>query len=480
VHLNNPGATPLKLNRLWLATPAGETWTVTPESPIPTSLAANKALDERLAIHAPENAALTRPYFSRPNDEQPYYDLNDERYRNLSTVPYPVSAWTEFTYNGVTLRLGQVVQTVRQETGPGVLLNPLMIAPAVSVRITPTAGISPLGEKSFALSALVNAAAETGAKGTVHLELPAGWRSDPPSAPFAMERGGQQQSVDFRIFPDRLEEKPYTVTAVAESAGRQYREGFITAGYPGLRPSNLYMPATYRTSGVDVKVTSALRVGYITGTGDAVPQSLENIGVHVEFLSPQDLAKGDLQKFDVILLGVRAYTARPELATNNQRLLEYVKNGGAVIVQYNSAQYDHNFGPYPYSLPATAERVVDEHSAVKFLDPKDPLLTWPNQITEKDFTGWVEERGHSFMKTWDAHYKAPLEMHDPDQDPQAGGLIYARYGRGVYVYVAFALYRQLPDGVPGAYRLMANLLSSPRNPALLPPGERPPATASAK
>ena len=179
VHLNNPGATPLKLDRLWLATPAGETWTVTPESPIPTSLAANKALDERLAIHAPENAALTRPYFSRPNDEQPYYDLNDERYRNLSTVPYPVSAWTEFTYNGVTLRLGQVVQTVRQETGPGVLLNPLMIAPAVSVRITPTAGISPLGEKSFALSALVNAAAETGAKGTVHLELPAGWRSDP-------------------------------------------------------------------------------------------------------------------------------------------------------------------------------------------------------------------------------------------------------------------------------------------------------------
>ena len=187
-----------------------------------------------------------------------------------------------------------------------------------------------------------------------------------------MERGGQQQSVDFRIFPDRLEEKPYTVTAVAESAGRQYREGFITAGYPGLRPSNLYMPATYRTSGVDVKVTSALRVGYITGTGDAVPQSLENIGVHVEFLSPQDLAKGDLQKFDVILLGVRAYTARPELATNNQRLLEYVKNGGAVIVQYNSAQYDHNFGPYPYSLPATAERVVDEHSAVKFLGPERP------------------------------------------------------------------------------------------------------------
>ncbi len=504
IHLNNPASTALKLNRLWLSTPPNEKWTIAPEAPppppppapaaapdaavtpvpaapapktaekvapavvsIPTSVGANQAIDQRFSVRVPENAAVTRPYFVRPNDEQPYYDLIDEQYRNLSTAPYPLAAWMEFTYNGVVVRTGQVVQTARQETGPGMVLNPLMIAPPVSVQITPAAGIAPLGEKSFALSALVRAEAENGAKGSVRLDLPAGWRAEPGVASFTMERAGQQQSVSFRIFPDRLEEKPYSVTAVAESAGHQYREGFVTAGYPGLRPYNLYIPATYRTSGVDVKITSGLRIGYIMGTGDAVPQSLENISAQVEFLGPQDIAKGDLQRFDVILLGVRAYTARPELATNNQRLLDYVKNGGAVVVQYNSVQYDHNFGPYPYSLPATAERVVDEHSPVQFLDPKDPLLTWPNRITEKDFAGWVEERGHSFMKTWDPHYKAPLEMHDPGQDPQAGGLIYAPYGRGVYVYVAFALYRQLPDGVPGAYRLMANLLSLPRNPGLV-------------
>jgi hypothetical protein len=187
--------------------------------------------------------------------------------------------------------------------------------------------------------------------------------------------------------------------------------------------------------------------------------------VDVTFLSPEDLARGDLQKFDVIVLGVRAYTARPELATNNRRLLTYVQNGGVVIVQYNSVQYDHNFGPYPYSLPNDAERVVDEASKVQFLDPTDALLSWPNQIAPADFTGWVEERGHGFMKSWDSHYRAPLEMHDTEQDPQKGGLIYAPYGRGVYVYEALALYRQLPDGVPGAYRLFANLLSLPRNPA---------------
>ena len=171
-----------------------------------------------------------------------------------------------------------------------------------------------------------------------------------------------------------------------------------------------------------------MRVGYVTGTGDAVPQSLASIGIKTEFLSPQDLAQGDLQKYDVIVLGVRAYAARPELATHNQRLLDYVQNGGVVIVQYNTQQYDHNYGPYPYSLPNAAERVVDETSHVDFLDPKSPVLTWPNQINEKDFQGWVEERGHGFLATWDKRYEAPLEMHDPEQDPQKGGLVYAQYG----------------------------------------------------
>jgi hypothetical protein len=476
VHLNNPGSTPLALNRIWLETPAGESWNVStvaadPATPAPTNVGARQALDQRFNVKPPENAAPTRPYFSRPNEELPYYDKVDDRYRNLSFGPYPLAAWVEFTYMGVNLRVGQVVQTVQQETGQGIVLNPLVVTPAVSVRIFPDAGITPLGSKSFALSAQVHTEAEAGAKGSVRLDLPEGWRSEPASVPFTLERAGQEQLVRFEVIADRLETKPYTVTAVAESGGRQYREGFITAGYPGLRPYNLYLPATYRTSGVDVKISQGLRVGYVMGTGDTVPESLENLGVHVQLLNAQDISSGDLQKYDVILLGVRAYTARPELATNHNRLLEYARNGGVVIVQYQSVQYDHNFGPYPYTLPNDAERVVDERSPIVFADPKSPVLTWPNQINQSDFAGWVEERGHSFLKTWDPQYVAPLETHDPEQDPQKGGLVYARYGRGVYVYVAFALYRQLPDGVPGAFRLFANLLSLPRNPAFKqPPG----------
>jgi LmbE family N-acetylglucosaminyl deacetylase len=469
LHLNNPGTGALTLGRIWLETPPGESWTVAPEAAVPGTAPARQAIDQRFNVKVPETAKPTQPYFARPNDEQAYYDLRDERYRNLSFAPYPLAAWVEFDYQGVPVRLGQVVQAVQQQTGQGLVLTPLQVTPAVSVRIAPEAGITPLGSKSFALSALIHTEAEAGAKGTVRLDLPAGWRSDPATVPFSLDRAGQEQSVHFDVIADRLEQKPYTVTAVAESGGHQYREGFVTAGYPGLRAYNLYMPATYRTSGVDVKVSSGLRIGYVTGTGDAVPQSLENLGVHVEFLSAQDLAKGDLQKYDVILLGVRAYTARPELISNNNRLLDYVRNGGVVIVQYQSVQYDRNYGPYPYSLPNDAERVVDERSPVTFVDPKSPVLTWPNQIDQSDFAAWVEERGHSFMKSWDSHYAAPLEMHDSEQDPQRGGLVYAQLGRGVYVYVAFALYRQLPDGVPGAYRLFANLLSLPRNPSFQQP-----------
>jgi LmbE family N-acetylglucosaminyl deacetylase len=469
VHLDNPGESSLQINRVWLETPAGESWSATPEAAAPSAVEANHALDQQFDAKLPENAAPTRPYFSRPSEELPYYDKVDERYRDDSFAPYPLAAWIDFTYMGVPVRIGQVVQTVQQQSGGGLVLNPLVVAPAVSVRIFPEAGITPLGSKSFSLSAQVHTEAQAGAKGTVRLDLPEGWHSEPASVPFALDRAGQEQIVRFQVIADRLATKPYTVTAVAESGGRQYREGFVTAGYPGLRPYNFYTPSTYRTSGVDVKISQGLRIGYVMGTGDTVPESLEDLGVHVQFLNAQDIGSADLQKYDEILLGVRAYTARPDLVTNNARLLEYVQNGGVVVVQYQSVQYDHNFGPYPYSLPNDAERVVDEHSPVTFTDPKSPLLIWPNQITQADFVGWVEERGHSFLKSWDQRYAAPLETHDPEEDPQNGGLVYARYGRGVYVYVAFALYRQLPDGVPGAYRLFANLLSLPRNPAFKQP-----------
>ena len=473
-HVVNQGTEAVQLSRIWLEGPSGEDWKLDVDGKENEGdMAGGSAMDQRFSVKVPDNAAPTKPYYTRPNVEQAYYDLIDARYRDLPLGPYPLSAWAEFTYNGVAVRLAQVVQRPIREFGLGTLLDPLMVAPAISIAISPGAGIVPLGAKEFRVTATIKSEVKGPAKGTVHLELPAGWRTIPTTASFSTTTEGEEQGIAFRVQPGQIAEKPYNITAVADCDGKQYRSGFVTTGYPGLRPYNLYSPATYRTSGVNVKIAPGLNVAYIEGTGDDVPQSLENLGIHVHFLNAQDIATSDLHRFDVILLGVRTYTARPELATNNGRLLDYVKNGGVVIIQYQSGvQYESKYGPYPFQLDGTqGVRVVEETGEAQILDAKSPMLSWPNRITLRDFGGWIEERGHGFMTSWDPHYAAPIEMHDQGQDAQKGGLLMARYGKGAYVYVAFAFYRQLPEGVPGGYRLIANLLSLPKNPELAGPSK---------
>jgi hypothetical protein len=302
------------------------------------------------------------------------------------------------------------------------------------------------------------------AKGTIRLDVPAGWRVEPARAEFSTAADGQTQSANFTVTPANLAAKPYEITAIAEYEGKQYKEGYEVTGYAGLRPYYLYAASTYRTSGIDVKIAPGLKVAYVMGTGDDVPASLEHLGVKVTFLTPSDIAGSDLSRFDVVLLGVRAYAAREDLHANNARLLDYVNKGGVVIVQYNTPEYDKNYGPYPATMGRNPEEVTDEAGKVQILAPNNPVFNWPNKITTKDFEGWVEERGSKWMREWDPRWEALLETHDEGQEPQKGGMLYAKYGKGIYVYNAYAFYRQLPDGVPGAYRIFANLLSLAKNP----------------
>lgn len=381
-------------------------------------------------------------------------------------APYPLVAQAVVTYNDVQILLAEVVQTVERVVGPGIVFHPMPIGPAISVTMLQVAGVVPLDKPSFPVGVRIHSNVKGPAQGNVHLQMPHGWKSDPVAAPFSFAQDGQEQIVTFNVSPSHLSEQAYHLTAVANYNNRDYKEGYVQVGYPGLRPYYLYSAAAYQTTGTDVKVAPGLQVAYIEGSGDDIPASLENLGIHVRFLSAEDLATGDLKKYDIILVGVRAYAVRSDLVTYNGRLLEYVRNGGAMVVQYQTPEFDHNFGPYPYRMTSDPEEVTDESSAVAFLEPSNPLLTWPNKITAKDFEGWIEERGSKFMSSWDPHYQAPLETHDPGQDPQKGGLLFARYGTGVYVYAAYAFYRELPLGVPGAYRIFANLLSLPRNPVL--------------
>ncbi len=467
VHVVNQSATPAALDGVRVEPNLQkQAWTVTTASDRAShgGISGNKPVDLRFSVRVPDDAEFTRPYFSRPDIEQSYYDIQDERFLNRPLAPYPLAAWADFTYEGVPVRIGEYVQTIRRENGAGAVYEPLVVGPAIGITISPRFGITPLTSGSFQMTAVVHSNVKGPAKGSVRLDLPAGWNCDPASAPFETSQDGQDQSIRFTVTPSNLSEKAYKITAVADFNGKQYREGYETTGYSGLRPYYLYRASSYQTTGVDVKVAPGLKVAYVMGSGDDVPASLEHLGIAVTFLSPADIANGDLSKFDAILFGVRTYAARPELATYNNRILEYVKNGGVVVVQYNTPEFDKNYGPFPYEMGNNPEEVTDEASKVAILQPSHPVFQWPNKITEQDFRGWVEERGSKWMKSWDPKYVPLLETHDEGQPEQRGGLLYAKSNKGVYVYNAYAFYRQLPAGVPGAYRIFANLLSLPKNP----------------
>jgi LmbE family N-acetylglucosaminyl deacetylase len=466
VHIANQGTQPVTLTDVQVRSEAGSGWTMTPKAPITGPLASGAAKDETIAIVVPRQAELTKPYFSRPSLEQSYYNIDDPRYLNLPTRPYPLFAEATLAYEGISIKLSGVVQTVHRMNGDGPVLEPLLVAPAISLTVSPIAGIVPLMSSTLDLHVQLHSSVKGPAKGQVRLDLPKGWTSTPAVAAFATMREGEDQNLTFTVKPESVQPKPYTIVAVAEFNGEKYTQGFETVGFPGLRPYPHYRPATYRTTGVDVKTAPGLKIGYIMGTGDDVAMSLEDIGIYPTFLSPQDVATGDLSHYDAIILGIRAYAARPELKTFNNRLLDYAKNGGTVIVQYQTQEYDHNYGPYPLTLSGDPEKVVEEDCKVQLLVPNDPVFNWPNKITTADFDNWVEERGHGFMRQWDSKYIALTEMHDTDQDPQKGGLLYARYGKGSYVYLSYAFFRQMPDGVPGSYRIMANLISMGKNPGL--------------
>ncbi|MGA8072311.1 MAG: PIG-L family deacetylase [Candidatus Acidiferrales bacterium] len=462
IHATNPTNLPVELKSAVLESPKDESWTIDPATQTGGTLKGNQSADVRFTVRAAANASFTRPYFTRPSIEQAYYDIQEPKYLSRPLSPYPLSARVQFVFDGVPFEMAQVVQSVERVTGPGAVLEPLIVAPAISVSISPQAGIVPLDSKSFEVTVNIHSNVKGPATGTVKLDLPEGWKA--PQEEFSTSKDGDDQALTFHVTPAGLIEKSYAITAVATYDGHEYKEGYHTIGYPGLRPYNLYRASTYRTTGTDVKVAPDLNIGYIVGAGDEIPQSLVNLGIAVHFLSAEDLAAGNLSKFDAIILGVRTYAVREDLKNYNARILDYVKNGGVVIVQYNTQEYDHNYGPFPYKMGQMAEEVTDENSRVEILAPANPVFTWPNKITTKDFENWVEERGSKFLDTWDSQYEPLLETHDPGQAPQKGGLVYAKYGKGVYIYNAYAFYRQMPEGVPGAYRIFANMVSLAKNP----------------
>ncbi|HSR42365.1 MAG TPA: hypothetical protein VLL48_09340, partial [Longimicrobiales bacterium] len=252
-----------------------------------------------------------------------------------------------------------------------------------------------------------------------------------------------------------------TLRAVlVDDRGREHRSGFELIDYEHVRRWTLFRPAELEVSSFPVRVRPGLRVGYVMGSGDGGLEAIRQLGVEAEPVGPAELRGGELDRFDVLALGVRAYETRPDLVAANERVLAFARRGGTVIVQYNKYELPRGgYAPYPVEMSRPHDRVTDPGAPVTLLAPGSPVLSWPNRIGPADFEGWVQERGLYFLGEWDDRYTPLLATSDPGEAPKRGALVVAPVGDGVWVYTGLAFFRQLPAGVPGAHRLFANLLS---------------------
>jgi LmbE family N-acetylglucosaminyl deacetylase len=443
---------------------AGRGWTVVPApGALPPVLGRNAVATRRLGITLAEDVPLTsRPHFSRPSISVNRYDVADAAERSRP-VPAPAAvAVARYDVAGVAVEAREALRRREALLPYGYALREVRVVPALAVNLSPSRAVIPVGgaRRSLGLQVELIGNADGALAGTVTLELPPGWTASPTSRPFRFARPGERSAHTFQVSVPALAGRAYEVQAVATAAGRQYREGYQIVAHRDLETRYLYRAARSEVRGVDVKVAPGLSVGYVMGVGDQVPAGIAQLGAKVQLLGDKELANGDLGRFDAIVTGTRAYVVREDLNTYNQRLLDYVKGGGNLIVLYNTPEFvPAKLAPFPAELPRNAEEVSEEDSPVEILAPGHPVLRRPNAITLADFDGWVEQRGSKFFASWDPAYTALIATRDEGQEPQQGGWVTARYGKGHYTYFAYALHRQLPYGVPGAYRLLANLLS---------------------
>ncbi len=410
----------------------------------------------------------SRPYYHRAGIQQSRYDVRDPRQLHRSSAAPAAVAVARYGVQGVPVELRETVRRREANLPFGYEMRELAAVPALAVGVSPGAAVVPTNaaKKQIALQVDVLNNWEGEIQGQLALRLPAGWSSEPKAQPFRFARAGERSAYRFTVAIPALENKGYEIQAVASARGKEFSEGYDLIEKRDLERRYLYRPALTTVRGIDVKVPPGLNVGYVMGVGDQVPAGLLQLGAKVTLLGEKELAGADLEVFDSIMTGTRAYAVRDDLKTYNQRLLDYVRDGGNLVVLYNTQEFVPNkWAPFPAQLPQRAEEVSEEDSPVEILAPEHPVFRWPNAITKADFEGWVEQRGSKFWTEWDKAYSPMIATWDKGQPPQKGGWLHARHGKGHYTYFAYAFHRQLPYGVPGAYRLLANVLSLNKAPA---------------
>jgi LmbE family N-acetylglucosaminyl deacetylase len=413
-----------------------------------------------------DKAGYTRPYWHRHDPERDALNTIDEpQYQTLPFPPPPFHVRVEYQYQGLAGSI-EVPVMVRFKQADGTEgEHPLAIGPEFSIALSPSSSVIPSDKRG---STSVKTAARdqsTGSEAQIALNVPKGWRAEPPHQSIEIPKD-ESKDASFQVFPSELKESQTHIRAELTSAKKSYSEGYAVVTREDLGTFYYYQPAVQHVSIVDVKVPKDLKLGYIMGAGDDIPTVLEQLGMNVTMVPADKLASEDLSKYQTIVLGIRAYDTQRGVTDNNKRLLDFVENGGRLVVQYNTmgsfgVPIDFNSGKYtPYPATLGRARVSVEEAPVTILDPGNPIFHFPNEITQKDFDGWVQERGLYFMTQWDPKFTPLLESHDPGESEHKGGLLVAHYGRGTYIYTGYAFFRQLPAGVPGAVRLFVNLIAN--------------------
>ncbi len=424
------------------------------------ALGENAPVKLKRSVPLPESAPISTPYWLREPVSGGLYVL-DEKDRALTGQPEGGPALeVTFEYEVAGRRFRAVRPVVHVWTDPvrGELYRDFEVVPPVTATLPRDVIMFPNGE-SRGVNVVVTAGMDN-APGTLRLEAPKGWRVEPASVEFKLAARGDERTLRFQVTPPRGSTEKAALRAWVDTGDRAWSWMARSVSYAHIPPLTVRQPSV-ATLVPFTLATKGKRIGYIPGPGDRVAESLREVGYEVTLLPDERLALEPLERFDAILVGVRAFNANTHLYAHRERLLRYVEGGGRLVVQYNT---NSRVGPLtslvsPFPLEIGRDRVTDENAVMTPLSPDEPLLRAPNALTPADFVGWVQERGLYFASSWDDHYRPVFSMHDEGEAPLQGALLVARHGKGTFVYTGLSFFRQLPAGVPGAYRLLANILS---------------------
>lgn len=413
-----------------------------------------KRIDKTITL--PSDIDITQPYWLKDEHLLGLYNVEDKKLIGNPNNIAPLNVNFVLSFNGIDISYTEHVQFSWTDPVQGERYRPFEIRPAVSINLDNKVLLFPnTSSKEIKVTLKTN---KNNCSGILKIKLKNGWKSIPEEITFNLRNKYDEKVFSFIITPPNTNS---TITLIPEAIvnGKKFNRGIVTINYNHIPMKTVFPFAKTKLVRLNIKKVIN-NIGYIMGPGDLIPTSLETLGYKVKLLSDDDIVRSNLNNFDAIIVGIRAYNTRDVLSKNNKKLLNYVKNGGTLLVQYSNSfrLKTKNIGPYPFHI--SHNRVTEEKVDITFLEPNNILLSYPNKITQTDFNNWIQERGLYFADTWDKKYHTPIASHDTNEQNLKGGLLYTKYGKGVFIYTGYSFFRQLPAGIPGAYRFFVNLISA--------------------